>query len=115
MNKNFKPENQGEGDRESARRYNQNAEKFAHSGDVDQAAEKAKTDLEGPEGDKLREAEQQGKKRIAEEDPQLWQKGDDAGKKLDPERPSPRSAPRAEPPHRSPAHAPPGCARAARS
>lgn len=76
MDKNFKPQNQGEGDRESARRYNKNVEKFANSGEVDQAAERAKTDVDGPEGEKLRQAEQEGKKRAAEEDPELRRKGD---------------------------------------
>lgn len=81
MNKKFKPENQGEGDRESARRYNQNAEDFSQSGQVKEAAEQAKRDVEGPDGAKLRSAEQEGKKRIAEEDPAVKRQGGSEGGK----------------------------------
>lgn len=75
MNNNVKPQNQGEGDRESARRYNENVEKFNNSGEVEKAAERAKTDVDGPEGETLRQAEREGKKRIAEEDPEVRRKG----------------------------------------
>lgn len=60
-----KPRNQGEGDRESARHYNENTKKFVESGKVDEAARKA------GKGDKqeLERAEQAGKDRAKELDP----------------------------------------------
>lgn len=36
-----KPRNQGEGDRESARRYNKDTQEFVESGKVDEAARRA--------------------------------------------------------------------------
>jgi hypothetical protein len=66
-----KDKNQGEGDRESARRYNANAKEHAGSGRSEQAAEQARRDIEGPEAEELSRAEQEGKKRIAEEDPEV--------------------------------------------
>lgn len=71
MTKHFRPQNQGEGDRESARRYNEKVAEHAHSGRSEQAAEQARDDLEGPEGEALRRAEKEGKKHIAEEDPEV--------------------------------------------
>jgi len=55
-------QNQGEGDRESARRYNEDTEKFVKSGKVDKAARDAKEDPQ---------AEEQGRSRAKEDDPQL--------------------------------------------
>ena len=63
--------NQGEGDRESARRYNANVAEHIESGKSEEAAERARRDLEGPEAEELTRAEQEGKKRIAEEDPEV--------------------------------------------
>jgi len=54
--------NQGEGDRESARRYNEDTQKFAKSGKVDEAARTATED---------RAAEDKGRERAKEDDPQL--------------------------------------------
>lgn len=54
--------NQGEGDRESARRYNQDTEKFVKSGKVDKAAREAQEDTD---------AEEKGRERAKEDDPQL--------------------------------------------
>jgi hypothetical protein len=55
-------QNEGEGSRSAARRYDQGAEKAASDPKhVAEAAEKAKRELEGPEGSKLRDAERQGK------------------------------------------------------
>lgn len=67
----FKPENQGEGNRDAARRYNEGVEKHARSGKSEDAAEQAREDVEGPDAEHLRQAERQGKKRIAEEDPEV--------------------------------------------
>ncbi len=60
-----KPRNQGEGDRESAKRYNEDTQKFVESGKVDEAAKKA------GQGDKkeMERAEQAGKDRAKELDP----------------------------------------------
>lgn len=57
--------NEGEGNRTAARRYDAGVEKTVKSGKVDAAAEAAKNALDGEEGDELREAEEQGKKRAA--------------------------------------------------
>lgn len=60
-----KPRNQGEGDRESAQRYNEETRKFVESGKVDEAARNA------GKGDKqeMERAEQAGKDRAKELDP----------------------------------------------
>jgi len=60
-----KPKIQGEGDRESAKRYNKDTREFVESGKVDEAARKA------GEGDKeeMERAEKAGKDRAKEMDP----------------------------------------------
>lgn len=60
-----KSSNQGEGDRESARRYNRNTQEFVESGKVDEAARRA------GEGDpkEMEQAEKSGKERAKEFDP----------------------------------------------
>ena len=63
--------NQGEGDRESDRRYREGARQFVDEGQVDPAARAAQRAVDGPEGASLRAAEQAGKSRIAESDPEL--------------------------------------------
>jgi hypothetical protein len=56
-------QNEGEGSRTAARRYDQGAEETAkHPDQVKKAAEAAKKALEGPEGEELRKAEAQAKK-----------------------------------------------------
>lgn len=55
--------NQGEGDRRSARTYNDHLRAFIDDDLVDDAARDAAEALEGPEGDSLREAERIGKTR----------------------------------------------------
>ena len=62
------PKNQGEGDREAARRYNDDQKRFVESGAVPEAAKKAKpeTDLEA---DEMLDAEQQGRNKAKGEDP----------------------------------------------
>lgn len=68
MNTNDKPNRQPDGDRigegnpDAAQRYNQGLEKTIKEGHVSELAEKAKKALEGPEGDELRRADEQGKK-----------------------------------------------------
>lgn len=56
---------QGEGDRESAKRYNEDTKKFVESGKVDEAARKAG---QGDEAE-MERAEDLGKKRAKEFDP----------------------------------------------
>ncbi|AKJ94167.1 hypothetical protein TVD_01720 [Thioalkalivibrio versutus] len=58
---------QGEGDRKSAKRYNEDTQDFVESGKVDDAARKA------GKGDKeeMERAEKAGKDRAKEEDPKV--------------------------------------------
>lgn len=60
-----KPKVQGEGDRESAKRYNKDTREFVESGKVDEAARKA------GEGDQeeMERAEESGEDRAKEFDP----------------------------------------------
>lgn len=58
--------NQGEGDREAARRYNQDQQQFVQSGKVDQAAEQAK----GQDPAEAEAAEKAGKAKAKEFDPE---------------------------------------------
>lgn len=53
--------NEGEGNKTAARRANEAMTEHAHSGRVEPAAQAAKEALDGPEGDELRAAEEQGK------------------------------------------------------
>jgi hypothetical protein len=69
--------NQGEGDKESARKYNEATEAFAKSGKVDGAAKDAEKALEGSERDELIQAERDGKARSKGEDPLLNRKAKD--------------------------------------
>lgn len=54
--------NQGEGDREAARHYDEKTRRFVESGRVDEAAERATEDPE---------AERKGKERAKEYDPEV--------------------------------------------
>jgi hypothetical protein len=54
-------ENQGEGDRRSARRYNDHLREFVVYGDAERAARDAAAAVEGPEAASLRAAEERGK------------------------------------------------------
>lgn len=62
-----KSKNQGEGDREAAKRYNKDTQKFVKSGKVDKAAREA------GKGDKrdMERAEKAGKERAKEFDPSV--------------------------------------------
>lgn len=62
--------NQGEGDREAARRYNEAQQTFVEEGGVEEAAE----DRENLSGEALKEAEEaerKGKERAKEKDPSV--------------------------------------------
>jgi hypothetical protein len=63
--------NQGEGNREAARRYNEATRDFVKSGKVEKKAQEAKRAVEGKEGEELRKAEAEGKARAKEFDPQV--------------------------------------------
>lgn len=58
-------ENQGEGDRESAKRYNEATRKFVESGKVDEAARKAA----GQDPAEAKKSERKGRERAKEVDP----------------------------------------------
>jgi hypothetical protein len=62
--------NEGEGNKTAARRYNKDQQDFVKSGQVDDAAERAKRALEGNEGGELERAEDEGRShaRHSEED-----------------------------------------------
>jgi len=61
--------NEGEGSRTAARRYNEAQTQFAKSGQVDAAARAAEKAIDGPEGESLRKAEEEGKRRRADTGP----------------------------------------------
>jgi hypothetical protein len=63
-------QNEGEGNKTAARRYNQDQQEFAKSGQVERAAERAKRAVEGGEHDELEKAEDEGRShaRHADED-----------------------------------------------
>jgi hypothetical protein len=65
------PQNEGEGSRTAARAYNEKTKRFVESEDVEAKAEEAARALESQEGDELRKAEEQGRSRLREEDPQV--------------------------------------------
>lgn len=72
MNEKRTPDDEkGKTDLEPARRYREKVAKHDQTSDTQEEAEKARRDLEGPEGDDLREAEEVGRSRAAEEDPEL--------------------------------------------
>ena len=56
-------QNEGEGSRSAARRYNEGVQKTVESGQVPQKADEARKATEGPEGDELRRAEEDAKRR----------------------------------------------------
>ena len=62
------PKNQGEGDVEAARRYNDDQKRFVDSGAVADAAEQAKPTTDAEASDLLA-AEQQGREKAKGEDP----------------------------------------------
>jgi hypothetical protein len=63
--------NQGEGNKTAAREYNREATEHAKSGKSDDAAREAEDALGGDEARRLREAEEEGKAHVAEEDPEI--------------------------------------------
>jgi hypothetical protein len=61
--------NEGEGNKTAARHYNEKAERFANSGQVEDKAREAEEALGGSEGRTLERAEAEGKSHAAGEDP----------------------------------------------
>lgn len=53
---------QGEGNYDATHHYNEGVEKSVEKGNAEELAKKAKKALEGPEGDALRKAEEEGKR-----------------------------------------------------
>lgn len=64
-------QNEGEGNKTAARRYNEATKDFAKSGQVDSKAQEAKKATEGADGDVLRRAEAEGRSHAKGEDPAL--------------------------------------------
>jgi hypothetical protein len=60
----------GEGNHEADRRYREATEEFIASGRVDEAAREAKRAVD-EDGEELEAAEQEGRSRVAEEDPEV--------------------------------------------
>ena len=63
--------NEGEGSQTGARQYNEATRNFVKSGQVDQKAREAAKAVDGPEGEKLRRAEETGRSHSHGEDPAL--------------------------------------------
>lgn len=68
MSDNRKKSNQGEGDREAARRYNESTQEFVESGGVE-AKEKERREGESTISDELTPEEREAAEHAAEEDP----------------------------------------------
>ncbi len=64
-----KSRNQGEGDREAAKRYNERTRRFVESGRVDKAARAAR-EMTAEEREEAERAERAGKRRAKELDPE---------------------------------------------
>ena len=63
--------NEGEGNRTAARNYNAEQQRFVKSGKVEEKAREAERAFEGKERAELERAEAEGKRHIAEEDPEI--------------------------------------------
>ena len=66
--------NEGEGNKTAAREYNKATADFTKSGEVESKAREAKRAVDGAEGEKLREAEREGRSHSHGEDPELRRK-----------------------------------------
>jgi hypothetical protein len=63
--------NQGEGNRDADKRYREDAKDFVRSHDTDELGDKARTALEGDQGENLKKAEKAGRKKAKAFDPQV--------------------------------------------
>lgn len=69
--KETQPRNEGEGNRTAARNYNREQQNFVRKGKVGEKAHEAKEAVEGKEREELERAEAEGRRHIAEEDPEI--------------------------------------------
>ena len=67
-------ENEGEGSRTAAKKYDEGAQRFAKSGKVEQKAREARDAVDSPEGKELAAAEARGKQHSKGEDPEVTRK-----------------------------------------
>jgi hypothetical protein len=65
-----KPGLEGEGSYSGTKKYDEEAERFAREEDIEKLGRKAREDVERDEAS-YRKAEEEGKSRMAEEDPEL--------------------------------------------
>ena len=63
--------NQGEGNREAGKAYNEKTQRYVEEGKVEESAADAKKAVEGPEKAELEEAERIGRARAKEFDPNV--------------------------------------------
>jgi hypothetical protein len=63
--------NQGEGNREAAKQYNKDTQEFVDREQVGERAQEAEDALEGKEGEALRKADEKGRAKAEELDPQV--------------------------------------------
>jgi hypothetical protein len=63
--------NEGEGNRTAAKQYEKAQREFVQSGNVDRKAREAEQAIDGDEAKELERAEAEGKRHIAEEDPEI--------------------------------------------
>ena len=66
-----KMKNEGEGSRTAAATYNEKTRRFVENEDVEAKAEEAADALDSHEGGELRKAQEKGRSRAKEEDPQV--------------------------------------------
>lgn len=69
MSDKLKPENEGE--RSPARRHDEKVQDHVRYDKPDDAADDTAEDVDGPEGEELGKAQTGGKRRVAEEDPEV--------------------------------------------
>jgi hypothetical protein len=66
--------NEGEGSRTAAKDYNERTKRFVETEDVEAKAEEAAAALDSEEGQALRRAEEKGRARAKDEDPNVRRK-----------------------------------------
>lgn len=72
----------GEGDYEAGRRYDQGVSEFLDNEDADEKARKALEEVERDEPS-YRQAEEEGKRRSAGEDPELYREGEEKNRSIE--------------------------------
>ncbi len=66
-----KSQNEGEGNRSADKQYREGVREHVRHHDVQGDAQRARDAVDGPEGEELRRAEEEGKSHAKGEDPQL--------------------------------------------